>query len=65
MNTYQENFLARLKNNGYLWDMGQLTEETIKEFNKFIRKGFIEKKKMMWPHFYYGTVRKTVYFWVK
>ena len=47
----------QLKENGYVWDLGQLDQETLEFFDRMIYNGELLKNKEYWN----GIIKKTIY----
>ncbi len=51
-----------LGEDGYVWNIGQLDKDTLKELNKGVRKNTIKKTKARWPYYDSGPSEKTIYY---
>ena len=47
----------QLKENGYVWDLGQLDQKTLEFFDRMIYNGELLKNKEYWN----GIIKKTIY----
>ena len=47
----------QLKENGYVWDLGQLDQEILNFFDRMIYNGELLKNKEYWN----GIIKKTIY----
>ena len=59
MNT--EEAIKAIREDGHVFDIGQLEPQAAKDLNKLVGQGKLGKAKVLWPDVTRGTVRKTVY----
>ncbi len=48
---------------GYVWNIGQLSREDIRALDRLVKQGKITKTKALWPRYFWGTCTKTI--WLK